>query len=118
MPAPPLHRTIAHRAPKTSLRALVDACVTRAVRSLCALIRPPYCVAVAIPTVACSNRLPNHSPLSLFTVFTISLIFKRQITNPNRRRLFRCDAAFENEITAYASIVPVLQRISPYDDGV
>ncbi|XP_041788689.1 uncharacterized protein LOC121603672 isoform X1 [Anopheles merus] len=48
-------------------------------------------------------------------VFTISLIFKRQITNPNRRRLFRCDAAFENEITAYASIVPVLQRISPYD---
>uniref|UniRef100_A0A182PD59 CHK domain-containing protein n=1 Tax=Anopheles epiroticus TaxID=199890 RepID=A0A182PD59_9DIPT len=48
-------------------------------------------------------------------VFTISLIFKRQITNPNRRRLFRCDAAFENEINAYASIVPVLQRISPYD---
>uniref|UniRef100_A0A182XWI6 CHK domain-containing protein n=1 Tax=Anopheles stephensi TaxID=30069 RepID=A0A182XWI6_ANOST len=48
-------------------------------------------------------------------VFTISLIFKRQITNPNRRMLFRCDAAFENEITAYASIIPVLQRISPYD---
>ncbi|XP_053680446.1 uncharacterized protein LOC128731356 [Anopheles nili] len=48
-------------------------------------------------------------------VFTISLIFKRQLTNPNRRRLFRCDAAFENEITAYASIVPVMQRISPYD---
>uniref|UniRef100_A0A182NMV6 CHK domain-containing protein n=1 Tax=Anopheles dirus TaxID=7168 RepID=A0A182NMV6_9DIPT len=48
-------------------------------------------------------------------VFKISLIFKRQITNPNRRRLFRCDAAFENEITAYASIIPILQRISPYD---
>ncbi|XP_052901816.1 uncharacterized protein LOC128309458 [Anopheles moucheti] len=48
-------------------------------------------------------------------VFKISLIFKRQITNPNRRMLFRCDAAFENEITAYASIIPVLQRIAPYD---
>uniref|UniRef100_A0A182VYD7 CHK domain-containing protein n=1 Tax=Anopheles minimus TaxID=112268 RepID=A0A182VYD7_9DIPT len=48
-------------------------------------------------------------------VFKISLIFKRQITNPNRRLLFRCDAAFENEINAYASIIPILQRISPYD---
>ncbi|KFB42641.1 AGAP002181-PA-like protein [Anopheles sinensis] len=47
-------------------------------------------------------------------VFTISLIFKRQITNPNRRKLFRCDAAFENEITAYTSIIPILRRISPY----
>uniref|UniRef100_A0A182J6T0 CHK domain-containing protein n=1 Tax=Anopheles atroparvus TaxID=41427 RepID=A0A182J6T0_ANOAO len=48
-------------------------------------------------------------------VFTISLIFKRQITNPNRRQLFRCDEAFENEITAYTSIIPILQRIAPYD---
>ncbi|XP_050089252.1 uncharacterized protein LOC126573301 [Anopheles aquasalis] len=46
--------------------------------------------------------------------FTISLIFKRQITNPQRRKLFRCDAAFENEITAYTSIIPVLQRLAPY----
>ncbi|XP_058062176.1 uncharacterized protein LOC131212356 [Anopheles bellator] len=46
--------------------------------------------------------------------FTISLIFKRQITNDNRRKLFRCDAAFESEITAYTCIIPVLQKIAPY----
>ncbi|XP_019551814.3 uncharacterized protein LOC109421739 [Aedes albopictus] len=45
-------------------------------------------------------------------VFDISLIFKRQIVNLQRRKLFRADEAFANEINAYAQLVPVMRRFS------
>lgn len=37
---------------------------------------------------------------------------KRHIVDRARRELFRCDAAFKNEISAYCHIVPVLKRFS------
>ncbi|XP_021705818.1 uncharacterized protein LOC5572842 [Aedes aegypti] len=45
-------------------------------------------------------------------VFNISLIFKRQIVNLQRRKLFRADEAFANEINAYGQLVPVMRRFS------
>jgi hypothetical protein len=40
------------------------------------------------------------------------LIIKRQIADKKRRELFRCDTAFENEITAYLELIPVLKKFS------
>ncbi|XP_065076127.1 uncharacterized protein LOC135699743 [Ochlerotatus camptorhynchus] len=45
-------------------------------------------------------------------VFKISLIFKRQITNLQRRKLFRADEAFANEIIAYGQLVPIMKPFS------
>lgn len=45
-------------------------------------------------------------------VFYISLIFKRQIVNLQRRKLFRADEAFANEINAYGQLVPIMRRFS------
>lgn len=45
-------------------------------------------------------------------VFSISLIFKRQFLNPQRRKLFRSDEAFANEITVYDQLIPVMKRFS------
>ncbi|XP_053693854.1 uncharacterized protein LOC128741816 isoform X2 [Sabethes cyaneus] len=42
----------------------------------------------------------------------ISLIFKRQIASLQRRKLFRADEAFANEINAYTELVPVLEDFS------
>ncbi|XP_055608059.1 uncharacterized protein LOC129755538 [Uranotaenia lowii] len=44
--------------------------------------------------------------------FFISLIFKRQIVNLQRRKLFRADEAFANEINTYTQLVPVLRKFS------
>ncbi|XP_055644094.1 uncharacterized protein LOC129780139 [Toxorhynchites rutilus septentrionalis] len=44
--------------------------------------------------------------------FFISLIFKRQIVSLQRRKLFRADEAFTNEINAYAQLIPELRRFS------
>lgn len=44
--------------------------------------------------------------------FTVSLIFKRQIANLQRRKLFRADEAFANEIRAYTHLIPVLRQFS------
>lgn len=49
----------------------------------------------------------------LFTVFTRSLIVKRQIASVSRRELFRCDEAFENEIAAYCHLIPVFRKYFP-----
>lgn len=40
------------------------------------------------------------------------MIIKRQISDAKRRELFRCDAAFENEIAAYCHLIPVLKKFS------
>lgn len=37
---------------------------------------------------------------------------KRQIPNLARRKLFRCDQAFANEINAYTEITPQFQKIA------
>ncbi|XP_058447777.1 uncharacterized protein LOC131428120 isoform X1 [Malaya genurostris] len=44
--------------------------------------------------------------------FFVSLIYKRQITSLQRRKLFRADEAFANEINAYTQLVPVLRKFS------
>lgn len=44
--------------------------------------------------------------------FFISLIYKRQIASLQRRKLFRADEAFANEINAYTQLVPVLRKFS------
>ncbi|XP_055549442.1 uncharacterized oxidoreductase dhs-27 [Wyeomyia smithii] len=44
--------------------------------------------------------------------FFVSLIFKRQIASLQRRKLFRADEAFANEINAYTQLVPVLRKFS------
>lgn len=44
--------------------------------------------------------------------FFISLIYKRQIASLQRRKLFRADEAFANEINAYTALVPVLRKFS------
>lgn len=46
----------------------------------------------------------------VFLEFNRSLIIKRPIQRLSRRRLFRCDEAFANEISAYRRLVPVLNR--------
>jgi Ecdysteroid kinase-like family len=40
------------------------------------------------------------------------LIVKRQIPSRSRRELFRCDAAFGNEIAAYCQLIPILKKFS------
>lgn len=40
------------------------------------------------------------------------LIVKRQIQNLERRKLFRCDQAFANEIDAYRNVVPKLYEFA------
>lgn len=40
------------------------------------------------------------------------MIVKRQIPNLARRRLFRCDQAFANEINAYTEITPQFHKIA------
>lgn len=51
------------------------------------------------------NNISYNSP-----DFDRSLIIKRPIQSLSRRRLFRCDEAFANEISAYRRLVPVLNR--------
>lgn len=41
-----------------------------------------------------------------------SLIVKRQIPNLARRKLYRCDQAFANEINAYTEITPQFYKIA------
>lgn len=38
---------------------------------------------------------------------------KRQIASLSRRELFRCDEAFENEISAYCHLIPVFRENFP-----
>ncbi|CRK96955.1 CLUMA_CG010320, isoform A, partial [Clunio marinus] len=44
--------------------------------------------------------------------YRTSLIIKRQMDDENRRKLFRCDYAFKNEIAAYCHLIPVLKKFS------
>lgn len=47
----------------------------------------------------------------MFYKFTeISLILKSQIPSLSRRTLFRCDDAFDNEISAYKYVIPILRN--------
>ncbi|KAG4073260.1 hypothetical protein HA402_008606 [Bradysia odoriphaga] len=48
------------------------------------------------------------------SVFTRTLIVKRQIASLSRRQLFRCDEAFENEIAAYCHLIPVFREHYPH----
>lgn len=40
------------------------------------------------------------------------MIIKRHIVDKQRRNLFRCDYAFENEIAAYCQLIPALKTFS------
>lgn len=63
----------------------------------------------------CSSTLDLHKIFIVsFTVFTRSLIVKRQIASISRRELFRCDEAFENEIAAYRYLIPVFRKHYPH----
>lgn len=50
--------------------------------------------------------------LSISLEYSTSLIVKRQISDAKRRELFRCNAAFQNEIAAYCHLIPVLKKFS------
>ena len=60
----------------------------------------------------------DHRVNPFFRKFLISaayhrnLIIKRQIPSLTRRQLFRCDKAFNNEISVYCHVVPILKQFS------
>lgn len=47
---------------------------------------------------------------SFYSDYIRTMIVKRPILRKSRRRLFRCDEAFENEISVYRRLVPVFNR--------
>lgn len=59
-----------------------------------------------------------NNNLSFFSIYIfillllseISLIVKSQIPSLSRRALYRCDDAFENEISAYKYVIPILRN--------
>lgn len=77
-------------------------------KEFCFIIYTSMCVWCEYSDILSHSICFRHSVFR--AEFVRTMIIKRPILRLSRRRLFRCDEAFANEISAYRRLVPVLNR--------